>query len=427
MWHSAATSSRRRPSVRRRGPRGSPTSSGCSDSRRRRRNARQPGPVDHLVSSPLRRLGDRPSYRRGRRRHGSPIPLSAAPMGGSAGPPPRPPARRPWGRSTTTDTSGAPHATHAHRPHRPRPDRPAGRRSPAAATASVCRRPPARGRRRRSRPARPQPGKGEAAVDAIRAHAPAPPSPCRPWTSGRWRRSPTARRRCSTRAADRRPHQQRGRDDPARAPVDRRRPRAAARHEPPRARRPGGAPAAAAACRARPGDLAGERRGEPARRQLGRPRLAGPTTRSAPTATRRSPSASSGSSSTDAAGAGLGDHSNLSHPGVAPTSLLGSRPEIGRDAETREIRVIRRLSALGIAGTAETAALPALLAATSPEAHGGRVLRAARARPPQRPPGGAEALLAGCAAPRTPSGSGSSPRSWPGVSFPADRQARVTG
>jgi NAD(P)-dependent dehydrogenase (short-subunit alcohol dehydrogenase family) len=69
---------------------------------------------------------------------------------------------------------------------------------------------------------------------------------------------------------------------------------------------------------------------------------------------------------------GWGITSNLSHPGVAPTSLLGSRPEIGREGDSREIRVIRRLSALGIAGTAETAALPALLAATSPEAHGGR-------------------------------------------------------
>ena len=57
---------------------------------------------------------------------------------------------------------------------------------------------------------------------------------------------------------------------------------------------------------------------------------------------------------------------------MAPTSLLGSRPEIGRTAETREIRVIRRLSSLGIAGTAETAALPALHAAIAPGAAGGR-------------------------------------------------------
>jgi NAD(P)-dependent dehydrogenase (short-subunit alcohol dehydrogenase family) len=69
---------------------------------------------------------------------------------------------------------------------------------------------------------------------------------------------------------------------------------------------------------------------------------------------------------------GWGLTSTLSHPGVAPTSLLASRPEIGRNEETGNIRVIRRLSALGILGTPETAALPALLAATSPDAVGGR-------------------------------------------------------
>jgi len=64
--------------------------------------------------------------------------------------------------------------------------------------------------------------------------------------------------------------------------------------------------------------------------------------------------------------------SNISHPGVAPTSLLAARPEIGRPEESREIRLIRRLSAMGIAGTPETAGLPALLATTSPDADGGR-------------------------------------------------------
>src|SRR4029453_5082626 len=42
MWLRAATSSRRRPSVRRRCPRGRPTSSGCSASRRSRRNPASP-------------------------------------------------------------------------------------------------------------------------------------------------------------------------------------------------------------------------------------------------------------------------------------------------------------------------------------------------------------------------------------------------
>src|SRR5919112_3676768 len=42
MKHSAATSSRRRPVARRRGPQGRPTSSGCNDSRRPRRNSANP-------------------------------------------------------------------------------------------------------------------------------------------------------------------------------------------------------------------------------------------------------------------------------------------------------------------------------------------------------------------------------------------------
>ena len=69
---------------------------------------------------------------------------------------------------------------------------------------------------------------------------------------------------------------------------------------------------------------------------------------------------------------GWGITSVLSHPGVAPTSLLAARPELGRSGDTREIRVIRWLSAHGIlAGTVESAGLPALLAATSPDARGG--------------------------------------------------------
>jgi NAD(P)-dependent dehydrogenase (short-subunit alcohol dehydrogenase family) len=64
--------------------------------------------------------------------------------------------------------------------------------------------------------------------------------------------------------------------------------------------------------------------------------------------------------------------SNLSHPGVAPTSLLSARPELGRESDTVGVRVIRALSKRGIlAGTARTAGLPALLAATSPDAEGG--------------------------------------------------------
>lgn len=64
---------------------------------------------------------------------------------------------------------------------------------------------------------------------------------------------------------------------------------------------------------------------------------------------------------------GWGITSNLSHPGVAPTSLLSSRPELGRSEDTLSVRMIRWASARRIlVGTPETAALPALLAATTP-------------------------------------------------------------
>jgi NAD(P)-dependent dehydrogenase (short-subunit alcohol dehydrogenase family) len=69
---------------------------------------------------------------------------------------------------------------------------------------------------------------------------------------------------------------------------------------------------------------------------------------------------------------GWGITSNLSHPGIAPTSLLAARPEVGRDQDTRGVRLIRVLSARGIlVGTVETAQLPALYAATSPDAKSG--------------------------------------------------------
>ncbi|MGW6056738.1 SDR family oxidoreductase [Streptomyces sp. NPDC055189] len=69
---------------------------------------------------------------------------------------------------------------------------------------------------------------------------------------------------------------------------------------------------------------------------------------------------------------GWGITSNLSHPGVAPTSLLAARPEVGRSQDTRSVRMIRALSARGIlVGTVHTAQLPALYAATSPDAKRG--------------------------------------------------------
>ena len=69
---------------------------------------------------------------------------------------------------------------------------------------------------------------------------------------------------------------------------------------------------------------------------------------------------------------GWGITSNLSHPGVAPTSLLAARPELGRTQDAPQIRLIRALSARGIlVGTVETAKLPALMAATGPDAKAG--------------------------------------------------------
>ncbi|TYC07083.1 SDR family NAD(P)-dependent oxidoreductase [Micromonospora sp. WP24] len=71
---------------------------------------------------------------------------------------------------------------------------------------------------------------------------------------------------------------------------------------------------------------------------------------------------------------GWGITSNLSHPGVAPTSLLAARPEMGRTRDAAGLRLIRALSRTGfLAGTVENAALPALLAATSPAASGARL------------------------------------------------------
>jgi NAD(P)-dependent dehydrogenase (short-subunit alcohol dehydrogenase family) len=71
---------------------------------------------------------------------------------------------------------------------------------------------------------------------------------------------------------------------------------------------------------------------------------------------------------------GWGIGSNLSHPGVSPTSLLAAQPEMGRHDDTTSVKVIRALSRLGIlVGTAESAALPAVYAATSPHAQSGHL------------------------------------------------------
>ncbi|WP_433728671.1 SDR family oxidoreductase [Actinoplanes sp. CA-051413] len=111
--------------------------------------------------------------------------------------------------------------------------------------------------------------------------------------------------------------------------------------------------------------------------------------------------------------------SNLAHPGIAPTSLLAARPELGRARDTAGVRIIRALSARGlIVGNLETAPLPALLAATTPDA-GGRFYGPAvsvtwAAHPPSR------TSTRGCAARTTPAASGRSPRTSPAA--PSRRQ-----
>jgi NAD(P)-dependent dehydrogenase (short-subunit alcohol dehydrogenase family) len=67
---------------------------------------------------------------------------------------------------------------------------------------------------------------------------------------------------------------------------------------------------------------------------------------------------------------GWGITSTLSHPGVAPTSLLAARPEVGRASATRGRGAVVAMSRIGLAGSVESAALPALLAATAPDAVG---------------------------------------------------------
>ncbi|MBM6401560.1 SDR family oxidoreductase [Phycicoccus sonneratiae] len=67
---------------------------------------------------------------------------------------------------------------------------------------------------------------------------------------------------------------------------------------------------------------------------------------------------------------GWGVTSAISHPGVAPTSLLAARPEVGRASDTVGVRAIRVMSRLGIVGTPDSAGLPALVAASVSEGGG---------------------------------------------------------
>ncbi len=110
------------------------------------------------------------------------------------------------------------------------------------------------------------------------------------------------------------------------------------------------------------------------------------------------------------AAAGWGITSNLSHPGVAPTSLLAARPELGRADDTTGVKVIRWLSAHGLlVGTVESARLPALMAATTGRATAASTDPSGRATPAAR----RDRRRSGrrCGARRTRRGCGTSPSS----------------
>lgn len=68
--------------------------------------------------------------------------------------------------------------------------------------------------------------------------------------------------------------------------------------------------------------------------------------------------------------AGWGIESALSHPGVAPTSLLDVRPELGRTQRVRGRGLIVAASRAGLLSSVESGAQPALLAATADDANG---------------------------------------------------------
>lgn len=116
--------------------------------------------------------------------------------------------------------------------------------------------------------------------------------------------------------------------------------------------------------------------------------------------------------------------SNISHPGIAPTSLLAARPELGRTRPTLGRRLIHTLSRLGVTGTAQSAGMPAVVAAVSRKARGGQFWS----------PGGFQHLGGAPALQKlyTPlTDTGSATRIWEkseelvGVSFPSGSQSRV--
>ena len=211
------------------------------------------------------------------------------------------------------------------------------------------------------------------------------------------------------------PDQQRRRHDPAGPPEHRRRVRAAVRHQPPRPRRAGGPPDAVAACRAGPRDLADQRRRPLRHDQLAGPELGAVLRRDgAPTASRRSRSGSSASSSTGAAGrtAGAspatcrtpGSRRRTCSPPAARSAATGHPGTAGhrRPLRARHPRRHRRVGGPPRAPRGHVPRRPRRA-----------VLRAGRAREPRGAPA-EQKLYPPCAAPRRPSVSGRSPRSWRG-------------
>ena len=230
------------PLVRRRGPRGRPTSSGCNDSRRRRRNSASPGPIDrHAAPSPSTAAPS--SYRAPpARSHGSPIrgwvrPSRTWRHGSQAMGMPgrratwhthRPPRSQPWPRKPSTSPSPTCPASWRCRHRRQRRDRPrhrhpAGRAPAPRSSCPSATAPRARRRSRRSAEQRPE-----------RRTCRSGSSTCRRWP--RWRRFGDDAARGG--AADPHPDQQRRRDDAARPADHRGRVRAPVRHQPPRPLRP---------------------------------------------------------------------------------------------------------------------------------------------------------------------------------------------
>ncbi|WP_415974123.1 SDR family oxidoreductase [Rhodococcus sp. 077-4] len=67
---------------------------------------------------------------------------------------------------------------------------------------------------------------------------------------------------------------------------------------------------------------------------------------------------------------GWGISSNIAHPGISPTNLLGAQPGLGRPKDSAGRRLIGVLARVGIAGTVDSAAQPGLVASAGSDARG---------------------------------------------------------